>query len=161
MPCASALKPLCTTLGASAKVIFVVPVEVVVVVVVDAARNRSDDAGTAVRLAAVSAVVRGHLELAGVTTADALAVATSLPEGRVAFGLAALEQEGFAMRGRYTEEAVEDPVGPNTSGPKNDPVRVLRGGSWREGGVSASYRKPRDPIFYRMNFIGIRVVLDP
>ncbi len=57
--------------------------------------------------AAVTAVVRGHLELAGVTTLDALADVTALPPGRVAFGLAALEQEGFAMRGRYTERAVE------------------------------------------------------
>ncbi|HEY2331913.1 MAG TPA: DEAD/DEAH box helicase [Acidimicrobiales bacterium] len=50
---------------------------------------------------AVVRAVRGHLELAGVTTADELSRAIGLPGGRVAFGLAALEQEGFALQGRY------------------------------------------------------------
>jgi ATP-dependent helicase Lhr and Lhr-like helicase len=55
---------------------------------------------------AVVRVVRGHLELCGVTTADALSVTTTLPLERVAFGLAALEREGFAMRGRYRAGAI-------------------------------------------------------
>jgi ATP-dependent Lhr-like helicase len=50
---------------------------------------------------AVVQVVRGHLELAGVTDVSALAEATTLPPGRVAYGLAALREEGFAFEGRY------------------------------------------------------------
>jgi ATP-dependent Lhr-like helicase len=52
---------------------------------------------------AVVAVVRGHLELAGITNADALARVTGLAPGRVAYGLAALEREGAALQGRYTD----------------------------------------------------------
>jgi ATP-dependent Lhr-like helicase len=47
-------------------------------------------------------VVRGHLEIAGVTTHDALSAVTTLPSGRVAAGLATLERDGFALQGRYT-----------------------------------------------------------
>ena len=53
----------------------------------------------------VRLTVRGHLELTGITTAERLAHATTLPEGSVAAGLAALEQEGFALQGRYTPGA--------------------------------------------------------
>jgi ATP-dependent Lhr-like helicase len=59
---------------------------------------------------AVTTTVRGHLELAGVTTVDALAWGCGLSPGRVASGLAALEQEGFALRGRYTAAASDDPA---------------------------------------------------
>jgi ATP-dependent Lhr-like helicase len=51
---------------------------------------------------AVAAVLRGHLEITGITTAAALAAATTLPAGRVDAGLAVLEHEGFALQGRYT-----------------------------------------------------------
>jgi ATP-dependent Lhr-like helicase len=51
--------------------------------------------------AAVVRVLRGQLELSGVTTAEALADSTTLPADQVAFGLVALEHEGFAMQGRY------------------------------------------------------------
>lgn len=51
--------------------------------------------------AAVVRVLRGHLELSGVTTSEALTVATTLPADRVEYALAALQQEGFAMQGRY------------------------------------------------------------
>jgi ATP-dependent Lhr-like helicase len=51
---------------------------------------------------AVARIVRGHLETAGVTSVDRLAEATTLPPGRVASGLATLEQDGFALQGRYT-----------------------------------------------------------
>ena len=54
---------------------------------------------------AVTAVVRGHLELSGITTADDLATSTGLAAGRVAFGLVALEQQGFALQGRYRDGA--------------------------------------------------------
>jgi ATP-dependent Lhr-like helicase len=46
-------------------------------------------------------VVRGHLELSGVTTVDALSARTTLAPDLAAVGLAALEREGFAMQGRY------------------------------------------------------------
>ena len=54
--------------------------------------------------AAVARTLRGHLEITGITTADALAQATRLPAGRVAAGLAALEHQGFALQGHYTAE---------------------------------------------------------
>jgi ATP-dependent Lhr-like helicase len=54
---------------------------------------------------AVTATVRGHVELAGITTAHALATATALAKPRVEAGLAALEHEGFVLQGRYTEDA--------------------------------------------------------
>ncbi|MEX0663562.1 MAG: DEAD/DEAH box helicase [Acidimicrobiia bacterium] len=49
----------------------------------------------------VTAVLRGHLEISGVTTSDALCELTTLPVARVSAGLAALEREGFALQGRY------------------------------------------------------------
>ncbi len=55
---------------------------------------------------AVIAVVRGHLELAGITTVDELTSSTALPGGRVASALATLEQEGFALQGKYSPSAV-------------------------------------------------------
>src|SRR4051812_22183513 len=55
----------------------------------------------------VARTLRGHLELAGITTVAKLAEATSLPSGRVASGLAMLQQGGFAMQGRYTPSATE------------------------------------------------------
>ena len=51
---------------------------------------------------AVRRTLRGHLELTGITTEDALAEATTLSEGDVRVGLAGLEHEGFALQGRYT-----------------------------------------------------------
>jgi ATP-dependent Lhr-like helicase len=51
--------------------------------------------------AAVVRVLRGHLELTGVTTDQALSVRTTLPPDAVAIGLAGLEREGFALQGRY------------------------------------------------------------
>ncbi len=57
---------------------------------------------------AIADVLRGHLEVTGITTADALAEATTLPPPRVGAGLAMLEHEGFALQGRYT------PGGPDT-----------------------------------------------
>ncbi|MGQ0618115.1 MAG: DEAD/DEAH box helicase [Acidimicrobiia bacterium] len=54
---------------------------------------------------AVSRAVRGHLELSGITTIEEVAAATTLPPGRVASGLAALEHTGFALQGRYSDGA--------------------------------------------------------
>jgi ATP-dependent Lhr-like helicase len=52
-------------------------------------------------------VLRGHLELTGVTTQEALSAATTLAIGRVAYGLVMLQREGFAMQGRYRTGANE------------------------------------------------------
>jgi ATP-dependent Lhr-like helicase len=57
--------------------------------------------------AAVVALVRGHLELAGITTIDELASSTGLPAVRIATALAALEHEGAALQGSYTADAAE------------------------------------------------------
>ena len=64
----------------------------------DAARVGDDEAIAA-------RVVRGHLELAGITTITGLAEGTGLPPSRIRIGLALLEAEGFAMQGRYSPEA--------------------------------------------------------
>ncbi len=53
----------------------------------------------------VAEVLRGHLEISGITSVDELAGETTLPPARVAAGLAALEREGFALQGRYTADA--------------------------------------------------------
>jgi ATP-dependent Lhr-like helicase len=54
---------------------------------------------------AVVHVLRGHLELSGVTSVEKLASATTLPANQVVVGLAALEHAGFAMQGRYSAGA--------------------------------------------------------
>jgi ATP-dependent helicase Lhr and Lhr-like helicase len=56
---------------------------------------------------AVAHAVRGHLEISGITTAEQLADAITVPAARVLSALAALEHEGFAMQGRYTADATE------------------------------------------------------
>jgi len=56
---------------------------------------------------AVAAVLRGHLEVSGVSTVAALADATTLPAPRVRTGLARLERDGFALQGRYSPGATE------------------------------------------------------
>jgi ATP-dependent Lhr-like helicase len=50
---------------------------------------------------AATRMVRGHLESGGIMTAADIAGATALSPGTVAVALAALQQEGFAMQGRY------------------------------------------------------------
>ena len=67
--------------------------------------------------AATVRVVRGHLELSGVTTVAALSARTTLPAEELVIALAALEHEGFAMQGRYRADTA------GTSG--------SRGGCWR------------------------------
>jgi ATP-dependent Lhr-like helicase len=57
---------------------------------------------------AVTAAVRGHLELAGITTVDKLAHATALAPARIAVGLAALEHDGFALQGQYSGDAATE-----------------------------------------------------
>ncbi|HTD10776.1 MAG TPA: hypothetical protein VK676_01790, partial [Steroidobacteraceae bacterium] len=52
-------------------------------------------------------VIRGRLEGLGPSTAQALAGSLGLPVARVDAALAALQAEGFAMRGAFTGEAVQ------------------------------------------------------
>jgi ATP-dependent Lhr-like helicase len=51
---------------------------------------------------AAADALRGHLDCRGPSTAPALAAACGLPESLVIRGLAALEAEGFAIRGRFS-----------------------------------------------------------
>ncbi|HTT51078.1 MAG TPA: DEAD/DEAH box helicase [Streptosporangiaceae bacterium] len=51
---------------------------------------------------AAADMLRGHLDCRGPSTAAALARATGLPESLAARALARLEEEGFAIRGRFT-----------------------------------------------------------
>jgi ATP-dependent Lhr-like helicase len=48
-------------------------------------------------------LLRGHLDVRGPTTADDLARATGLPGRDVMLALVRLENEGFALRGRFTD----------------------------------------------------------
>jgi ATP-dependent Lhr-like helicase len=54
-------------------------------------------------------IVRGRLEGLGPVTASAIADSLALPTSRINIALAALEAEGFAMRGRFSPSAVEGP----------------------------------------------------
>ncbi|HEY2430105.1 MAG TPA: helicase-related protein, partial [Acidimicrobiales bacterium] len=56
---------------------------------------------------AAARLVRGHLELSGITTAARLADATAMAPSRVAVALAVLEHEGSALQGRYTPGTTE------------------------------------------------------
>ncbi|MFZ5511919.1 MAG: DEAD/DEAH box helicase [Pseudomonadota bacterium] len=53
-------------------------------------------------------VVRGRLEGLGPVTLGQLASSLALPRGDIVGALAALEAEGFALRGRFTPEAADD-----------------------------------------------------
>src|SRR5690606_23943818 len=64
---------------------------------------RATDADSALR-----EIVRGRLEALGPVTAAELAAPLGLAPGALAIPLAALEQQGFAMRGRYRERAAAD-----------------------------------------------------
>ncbi|MBO0832988.1 MAG: DEAD/DEAH box helicase, partial [Actinobacteria bacterium] len=57
---------------------------------------------------AAADALRGHLECRGPSTAAALAAACGLPETLIVRGLAALEAEGFAIRGRFSGPAMAD-----------------------------------------------------
>ncbi len=65
-------------------------------IVADAERIVAGDSDAAI------ALVRGHLELAGITTVDAIAGATGLAPTTIAYALAALQNDGFAMQGQFT-----------------------------------------------------------
>jgi ATP-dependent helicase Lhr and Lhr-like helicase len=54
---------------------------------------------------AIRELVRGRLEALGPVDAAALAGALALPRGEIDAALAALETEGFALRGRFTPDA--------------------------------------------------------
>jgi ATP-dependent Lhr-like helicase len=67
------------------------------------ALDRDADIGPAARM------VRGHLEMVAIATADELSRITTLGPDRIAGALATLEHEGFALQGRYTPQAVRAP----------------------------------------------------
>jgi ATP-dependent Lhr-like helicase len=50
-------------------------------------------------------MIRGHMELIGITTVSRLSEMTRLSEGRVASALARLQAEGFAFSGQFTPSA--------------------------------------------------------
>src|SRR5258707_10131627 len=54
-------------------------------------------------------IVRGRLEGLGPVTASAIAGSLALPASRISIALAALEAEGFAMRGRFAPGAAQAP----------------------------------------------------
>ncbi|HEV7614563.1 MAG TPA: DEAD/DEAH box helicase [Steroidobacteraceae bacterium] len=56
-------------------------------------------------------IVRGRLEGLGPVTASGIAESLALPVSRINIALAALEAEGFAMRGRFGPSAAQDAAG--------------------------------------------------
>jgi ATP-dependent helicase Lhr and Lhr-like helicase len=60
------------------------------------------------REAALVEILRGRLEGSGPVTEDALAAALGIESSEVAAALAALETEGFALRGRFTQTVAAD-----------------------------------------------------
>jgi ATP-dependent helicase Lhr and Lhr-like helicase len=57
---------------------------------------------------AAAEMLRGHLDCRGPSTAAELAQATGLPEAATVVALARLEEEGFAIRGRFTGSGAEE-----------------------------------------------------
>jgi ATP-dependent Lhr-like helicase len=57
---------------------------------------------------AMTEIVRGRLEGSGPITPRALAESAGVPPARIQAALAALEREGFALRGRFTADASEE-----------------------------------------------------
>jgi ATP-dependent Lhr-like helicase len=71
--------------------------------------HRSTIAAPAIdREAAVAEMLRGHLEYRGPSTLADLQEATGLPESDARVGVARLEAEGFAFRGRFTTSGGEE-----------------------------------------------------
>src|SRR5262249_36960287 len=58
--------------------------------------------------AAAASLLRGHLECRGPSTVAALSEATGLPGTLIVRGLAVLEQEGFAISGRFTRPDADE-----------------------------------------------------
>jgi ATP-dependent Lhr-like helicase len=58
--------------------------------------------------AAAASLLRGHLECRGPSTVAALSESTGLPGTLIMRGLAALEQEGFAISGRFTRPDADE-----------------------------------------------------
>jgi ATP-dependent Lhr-like helicase len=76
--------------------------------VIDPAGSGPGDGEPADEDAAAAMLLRGHLECRGPSTVAALREATVLRETLVARGLATLEQEGFAIAGRFTSPDAEE-----------------------------------------------------
>ena len=65
------------------------------------------------REAARIRLLRGHMEIAGVTTAEDLAERVALGVTDVEHGLVMLEAQGFVLRGRFSPEAAASSDGPD------------------------------------------------
>jgi ATP-dependent Lhr-like helicase len=61
-------------------------------------------------------IVRGRLEGLGPVPASGIAESLALPASRINIALAALEAEGFAMRGRFGPSAAQDAAGSAEAG---------------------------------------------
>lgn len=70
--------------------------------------------------AAAADMLRGHLDCRGPSTVADLSLATGLAEADVRRALARLEQEGFAIRGRFTTPAGTAPDGTAANGTVGD-----------------------------------------
>ena len=65
-------------------------------------------AGPPDRDALIASILRGHLEVSGPMTADALSAVTGLRPSEIAIGLAAVEGEGFVIRGHFDPGSSDD-----------------------------------------------------
>ncbi|MGI8451632.1 MAG: DEAD/DEAH box helicase [Streptosporangiaceae bacterium] len=64
---------------------------------------------------AAADMLRGHLDCRGPSTVTDLAQATGLPPADIGIALARLEEEGFAIRGRFTQAGPDAQAGPDKS----------------------------------------------
>jgi len=76
--------------------------------VAQAPRPPEDGGAPADEDEAAASLLRGHLECRGPSTVAALADATGLPGSLILRGLATLEQEGFAISGRFTGPDIDE-----------------------------------------------------
>jgi len=66
---------------------------------------------------AAAEMLRGHLDVSGPSTADDLTQATGLRKQDVTLALIRLENEGFALRGRFTHQGAAQEASPGEASP--------------------------------------------
>ena len=102
--------------------------------------------------AAAAGMLRGHLDCRGPSTAADLAHATGLPPAGTEIALARLEEEGFAIRGRFTQAArgAGGEAAPDASPEHSPPRSSAPAGCWPastatpgSGSAARSSRSPR------------------
>jgi len=87
-------------------------------------------------------IVRGRLEGLGPVTASAIADSLALPASRIKIALAALEAEGFAMRGRFGSGSVQGAaIAPGWASPKRSGANA---GCWPCSSVHRQTSARRD-----------------